>query len=100
MVKHIVLFKLKDRAEGATKAENARRVKEQIEALRSKMPGVIELEVGLNFEPSEAAFDLALYSVFESREALAAYQVHPEHLAVADFLGRVRESRVVVDYEE
>ncbi len=99
MVKHIVLFKLKERAEGATKAENARRLKKMIEGLRAKVPGVVELEVGLNFEPSDAAYDLALYSVFESRAALAAYQTHPAHVAVAEFLGRVRDLRVVVDYE-
>ena len=99
MVKHIVLFKLKDHAEGATKAENARLVKQKVEALRGTVAGVVALEVGLNFEPSEAAYDLALYSVFESRAALDAYQVHPAHRVVAEFLGRVRAARVVVDYE-
>ena len=53
----------------------------------------------MNFEPSSAAYDLALYSVFESPEALAAYQQHPEHAAVADFIAKVRSERVVVDYE-
>jgi hypothetical protein len=99
MVKHIVCFKLKDFAEGATKAENARMLKQRIEAMRGKVPGLIELEAGLNFEPSEAAYDLVLYSVFESRAALAGYQVHPEHLAVVDVLRRVRDARIVVDYD-
>ena len=99
MVKHIVCFKLKDHAEGATRAENARMLKGRVEAMRGKIPGMVELEVGLNFEPSDAAYDLVLYSVFESRAALAAYQVHPEHLAVVQILRRVRDARVVVDYD-
>jgi hypothetical protein len=99
MVKHIVCFKLKDHAEGASKTENARLLKTRIEAMRGAIPGLLELEVGLNFEPSEAAYDLVLYSVFDSREALAAYQQHPAHLAVVAILRRVRDARVVVDYE-
>lgn len=99
MVKHIVCFKLKDHAEGAPRAENARMLKTRIEAMRGVIPGMLELEVGLNFEPSDAAYDLVLYSVFETRAALAAYQSHPAHLAVVDVLRRVRDARVVVDYD-
>jgi hypothetical protein len=98
MVKHIVLFKLKDRAEGASRADNARVAKARLEALRGKIPGLLDLTVGLNPDPNDSSYDLALDSTFESREALAAYQVHPEHQAVADFIGRVRESRTVADY--
>ncbi len=99
MVKHIVCFKLKDHAEGATKAENARLLKAKIEGLRGAIPGLLELEVGLNFEPSDAAYDLVLFATFPSREALAAYQAHPAHVAVAQLIRRVRDARVVVDYE-
>ena len=99
MVKHIVCFKLKDHAEGATRAENARLLKTRIEAMRGAIPGMRELEVGLNFEPSEAAYDLVLYAVFDTRAALAAYQQHPAHLAVVDVIRRVRDARIVVDYD-
>jgi hypothetical protein len=99
MVKHIVCFKLKDHAEGATKAENARMLKTKIEAMRGAIPGMLELEAGLNFEPSDAAYDLVLYAVFDTRESLAAYQAHPAHLAVVDVLRRVRDARIVVDYD-
>jgi hypothetical protein len=99
MVKHIVCFKLKDHAEGATRAENARLLKTRIEAMRGAIPGLLELEAGVNFEPSEAAYDLVLYAVLESRAALAAYQAHPAHLAVVDVLRRVRDARIVVDYD-
>lgn len=99
MVKHIVLWRLKDFAEGADKASNAGKIKVELEALRGRIPGLTEIEVGVNFDPSGAAYDLALYSVFESKEALQAYQSHPEHVRVAEFIGRVRSERVVADYE-
>jgi hypothetical protein len=99
MVKHICCFKLKDHAEGATRAENARLLKAKIEALRGAIPGLLDLEVGVNFEPGDAAYDLSLYATFPTRAALAAYQVHPAHVAVAQLIRRVRDARVVVDYE-
>lgn len=99
MVKHIVLWRLKDFAEGADKASNAGHIKVGLERLQGRIPGLVSIEVGVNFEPSSAAFDVALYSVFESPEALAAYQKHPEHASVADFIAKVRTERVLVDYE-
>ncbi len=99
MVKHIVFWRLKPNAEGATREVNARRIKERIEGLRGRIPGVRRLEVGIDVERSDAAWDLALYSEFDDAAALADYQKHPEHVAVAAFIGKVRETRAVVDYE-
>jgi hypothetical protein len=99
MIKHIVLWKLKDFSEGATKQQNALKVKAMLEDMRGKIPGMLKLEVGLNFEASDSACDISLYSEFESREALDAYQVHPEHMKVKNFLPLVRTERRVVDYE-
>jgi hypothetical protein len=100
MIKHIVVWKLKDSAQGATKAENAARIKRDLEALRKKLPFVGKIEVGINFNPSPVAYDVALYSEFASREDLDRYQNAPEHQAVADFIAKVREERVAVDYED
>ena len=99
MFKHIVCFKLKDSAEGASKAENAKQIKTRLEALQGRIPGLQKLEVGINVVQDAAAYDIALYSEFASREDAEKYQSHPEHQAVAQFIGRVREARVVVDYE-
>ncbi len=99
MIKHIVMWRLKPEAEGADAATNARRVKTALESLRGRIPGVLAIEVGIDVERSSAAFDVVLYSEFESREALAAYQTHPEHARVAEFIGRIRQDRAVVDYE-
>jgi hypothetical protein len=99
MIKHIVLWKLKNLAEGATKQQNALKVKAMLEDMRGKIPGMLKLEVGMNFETSDSACDISLYTEFESREALNAYQDHPEHLKVKNFLPLVRSERRVVDYE-
>ena len=99
MIKHIVLWKLKDFAEGATKQQNALKVKAMLEDMRGKISGMLKLEVGLNFETSDSACDISLYSEFTSREALDAYQIHPEHMKVKNFLPLVRTERRVVDYE-
>ena len=99
MIKHIVAWKLKDSAQGTSKAENATRIKRELEELRHKLPFALKIEVGINFNASAAAYDVVLYSEFASREDLECYQNAPEHLALAEFIGTVREERVVVDYE-
>jgi hypothetical protein len=99
VIKHIVMWKLKTEAEGAIKGENAQRVKQKLEALNGHIPGLVKLEVGIDMSETDASFDVVLYSEFDSRESLAAYHHHPLHLAVAPFIGAVREQRVLVDYE-
>lgn len=100
MIKHIVMWRLKDEALGATKQENAIKLKETLEALKDVIDELKEVEVGFNFNPSDAAFDVVLYSAFEDKEGLQAYQNHPEHLKVVDFVGEIRTDRAVVDYED
>jgi Stress responsive A/B Barrel Domain len=99
MIKHIVLWKLKDIAEGATKQQNALKIKVLLEEMRGKIPGMLKLEVGLNFEKSGDAADVSLYAEFESREALDAYQIHPAHMPAKKFIPLVRTERRVADYE-
>ena len=99
MVTHIVLWRLKPEAHGRTAADNARAIKEKLEALRGRIPGMLRLEVGLDFSREETSSDVVLLSEFESRAALDAYQVHPEHKAVAAFILEARSERRLVDYE-
>ncbi len=99
MIKHIVVWKLKDFAEGNSKDVNAREVKRLLEGLRGKIPGLCKIEVGLNFTQEEGAADIVLYSEFDSKEALDAYQIHPAHVAVKGFVGAVRSQRILADYE-
>lgn len=99
MVKHIVLWTLKESAEGRSAHENALEMKAQLEALRGIVPGLLRLEVGIDFSRTESSADVALYSEFTDRQALAAYQVHPAHVAAAGFANSVRIQRIIADYE-
>jgi hypothetical protein len=99
MIKHIVLWTFKESAEGKTKQENLKATKALLEGLKDKIKEVKHLEVGINFNPAPHAYDLALYSEFSSKEDLLAYTNHPEHQRIVEHLGRVRDQRIVVDYE-
>ncbi len=98
MVTHIVFWKLKDEALGASKKENAKQIKQRLEALVGVVPGLIEAKVGIN--ENGGKYDAALYSRFESMEALHAYDSHPEHLKIRDFVKAVRLERESVDFED
>jgi hypothetical protein len=98
MLKHIVMWKLKESAEGNSKGENAKLMKEKLEALKAKIPEIGVIEVGINAIPSDAAYDVTLYSEFSDESDFKTYQVHPEHLKVAEFVGKINDNRVVVDY--
>ena len=98
MIKHIVVWKLKDQAHGNDKATNARLIKEMLENLRGKIAGMPRLDVGVDFSATEASSDLALYSEFENQAALDAYQVHPAHVAAKAFIGGATSERRLVDY--
>jgi hypothetical protein len=99
MIKHIVFWNLKDEALGNEKVKNALLIKEKLEALNGEIAGLLKLEVGIDFAHGDMSGDLALYSEFESKEALDNYQVHPKHVAVQAFVKEVRSGRMVVDYE-
>ena len=99
MIKHIVIFKLKDHAEGCDKAENAVQVKTMLDRLPGKIEQIRDYEVGIDINKSERAFDIALYSSFDSLEDLQIYAKHPAHLEVVDFITKVRIEGKVVDYE-
>jgi hypothetical protein len=99
MIKHIVLWKLHETANGNTKVENAQLIKEKLESLIGKIPGLLKIEVGINYKPSEQASDIVLYSEFDTRESELAYQTHPEHKKFVEFISACRYERRVVDYE-
>lgn len=99
MVKHIVMWRLKENAHGKTKDENIREMIRQLYALKDKIPVITEIEAGRNFKEGTGAFDVALYSSFNSKEDLEKYAKHPEHLKVVEYIRSVVEQRAVVDYE-
>jgi hypothetical protein len=99
MIKHIVMWRLKEVAHGNTAMENAVLIKERLEALRGRIPGMVSIEVGLDFSRTEGSSDMVLYSEFIDRSALKGYQSHPEHEALKPFIGEASSERRLVDYE-
>jgi hypothetical protein len=98
VIRHIVMWKLKEHANGASRAQNAATLKEKLEACRDIVPGILHLEVGLATPDLDSTYDVVLVSDFADKAALDAYQVHPLHETVKQFIGTVRESRECVDY--
>ncbi|MGN0557339.1 MAG: Dabb family protein [Acutalibacteraceae bacterium] len=97
MVKHIILWKLKNEHN----TDDVRRgIKNGLESLRGKIPGLAEIRVQTNaLETSNA--DVMLYSVFDDYAALKNYSVHPEHVKVADtFVRPFTAVRTCMDFEE
>ncbi|MBG7619861.1 Dabb family protein [Herbaspirillum sp. AP02] len=99
MIKHIVMWKLKDHAEGADKATNLLKMKQLLDSCADVVPGILKFEAVLAQPGLEASYDVVLYSEFESKAALDAYQDHPDHIAIKPFIGAVREARQCMDYE-
>jgi phenylalanyl-tRNA synthetase alpha subunit len=100
MIKHIVFFGLADNAEGKSKAEHAVIIKHELENLVNFIPEIKKIEVGINHpDAPQSNYDIALYSEFDSMDALNIYQEHPEHKRVATYIGKVRTTRAAVDYE-
>ena len=100
MVKHVILWQLKDELSDAEKAAVKAGIKEGLEGLAGKIPGMVSVKVYTDALPSSSGADLMLDTAFESAEALKGYAVHPAHVAVAD--SKVRpyyKSRVCLDYE-
>lgn len=94
MITHIVLFKLKE-ADPQIAAEMRRRLLE----LPARIPEIRHFEVGLNVVESPRAYDVALYSRFDSLETLQIYQDHPAHREVVAYIQSVTSSIVAADYE-
>lgn len=98
MVKHFVMWKLREFGSAQEREEAEARIKTGLEALAGVVPGLRYAQVGKNFNPQ--GYDLCLYTEFDSREALDAYQVHPEHQKVRAFIHTVITERAVCDWED
>ncbi len=99
MLKHIVMFNLKDEAENAKKVENVQKIKEILESLPAKINQIKLYEIGVNTSNSSSAADLVLISGFDSLTTLSVYREHPEHQKALKFIIKVIEELRVVDYE-
>lgn len=96
MVKHIILWKLKQEHNNITVKKG---IKDGLEGLLGKIPGLVEISVQVTGLASSNS-DVMLYSVFEDENALNEYAVHPEHVFVADtYVRPYTETRMCLDFE-
>ena len=98
MVKHVILWTLKDEFSDVEKLEIKKGIKEGLEGLKGQIPGLIDIKVNIDPLASSNA-DIMLDSSFEDEASLKGYAIHPAHVAVAD--GKVRPytaSRTCMDY--
>ena len=93
MVKHIVVYTLK---EGVNKEEAIETVRSQLEPLVGVIPGLTHMEIRATYQ---GGMDYALYSEFESKEALKNYATHPAHLAAKEHFWNFLDTRVCADYD-
>ncbi len=99
MVRHVILWQLKDEISGSEREIVKKGIKEGLEGLKGKIEGLVEIKVNENPLPSSNA-DVMLDSLFESADALKNYSTHPDHVEVAN--GKVRpytKARTCMDFE-
>ena len=94
MIRHIVLFKIKDEY----KSEIPQLV-EKFYGMKGKIEGMLDLEAGMDVLHSGRSYDLALITVFDSMASFEAYQTHPVHMPVRARMHEMRSASVACDYE-
>ena len=92
MIKHIVLFRIKNK-------DDIQRGVDALTSMKGRIEGLLDLEVGIDFLHSERSYDIALTTTHTDRAALDFYQTHPLHQPVKKIMHEIRESSVAVDYE-
>ena len=99
MVKHVILWTLKDEYSEKERVKIKAGIKSGLEGLKGKIPGLVEISV--NTHPLKSSnCDIMLDSTFEDEESLKGYSVHPDHVKVANTMVRpYTASRVCMDYE-
>lgn len=98
MIEHVVMWKFTD-GEGRTKEENCAYVRERLLALPALIPEIKMMQIGRDVSGTDMSYDMMLVTRFDSLEDLHAYKVHPDHVAVSEYVKKVRTARVVLDAE-
>ena len=97
MIRHIVMWKIKDEAEGMGKEEIMAKISADLLALKDKIPVVRGVEVSPSLTRGDMCYDMGLIVSLEKLEDLPLYANHPEHLKVRAFISKVRTERVTAD---
>ncbi|MDR8390095.1 Dabb family protein [Aliifodinibius sp. S!AR15-10] len=101
MIRHVVMWKLKDEAAGATKQKNAEKMKLILEGLKTNIDEIKNVEVGININSDEndMAYDVVLISDFETELDFTMYTRNAHHKKAVDFIESVIKERRFVDYK-
>jgi len=92
MVKHTVLFRLKDKAD-RDKAITS------MKSMIGKIEGMTSLEVGMDFSNTPVSCDIVLTTTHIDKKALDLYVSHPVHQPVKELMGQLLKEIYFVDYE-
>ena len=92
MFTHVVMFKLKDKADCAETVA-------QLRSLEGNVPSLRQIEVGQDVLQSGRSYDIVLITRFDDLAGMQAYQVHPHHVKVVEHMHRVAETAVAVDFK-
>jgi Stress responsive A/B Barrel Domain len=99
MVKHLVMWRLQEPVDAVGGDANWTRMNQALDAMRVGIAGLKRIEIGVHAGAAGDASDMALYSEFDSWEALRAYDLHPLHEVLKRIIGPMRTEKRVVDYE-
>ncbi len=100
MIRHIVMWKLKEEAAGASKEKNAQKLKLILEGLRSNIDEIKAVEVGIQTNPDDSeALDVVLICDFETELDFQMYTRNPHHQKAVSFIEEVADKRYFVDYK-
>ncbi len=97
MLRRVVLWRLKAQ-DAEQKALDAGTIKRALESMRGKIPGMVNLQIGINETGAADASDVVMIVDFDNQDALAVYEKHPVHEQVKPIVGPLREERRVVEF--
>jgi hypothetical protein len=99
MYKHVVLWKLKESAQGMSKQELAVEVKRRLDELPAYISEIKSYETGINIGDYGASFfDVSLILIFDTKDTFWKYTKHPMHDEVVSYISSVMETEEIVDY--
>jgi hypothetical protein len=97
MIRHTIMWRFTDNFDGMNKDDIMDKITELFVFLKNTIPEIKFMSVERDVIKSERSYDMIYITEFESLESLEVYRVHPEHLKVAEFIGKVRIAQAVTD---
>lgn len=100
MIRHLVMWKLKEFAEGYPKEENALLLKHRLESLTDHIAEIRRVEAGINvLNHGSGNYDVVLEMLFDNEDDLQKYHIHPKHVELGEWIKNIRAERAAVDYK-